>query len=220
MRLAFLILLACNLLLFAIMQLGGVLNAPKDDPNLLPEYQADKIRLSAPASGAAAPMPVQVSSPVASSAATCGHWGEFSGEELARAEKLVALTLPANRWSKHYLERSNGFWVYIPPLAGKAQLNKRTGELRASGFTDFFVVREEGPLLGAISLGLFNQSEAGEKLLAQLRAKGIKDARLAPYLTRNTYATFSLNSPTATEMASLKQRYPQARYTAADCAAP
>jgi hypothetical protein len=223
MKLAFWILLACNLLFFAIMQLGGALSTPRDDPNLLPEYQADKIRLSVPASApppaVAASAPAKVAQATASSVATCGNWGEFSGDELTRAEKLVAATLPAQRWSKRYLERSHGFWVYLPPHAGKALLNKRISELRASGFDDFFVVREEGPLLGAISLGLFNQSEAGEKLLARLRAKGIKDARLAPYLTRNTYATFSLHSPTEVEMASLKQRYPAVRFTAEACAA-
>lgn len=214
MKLAVWILLASNLILFALMKLGGAVSVPKEDPNVLPEYQAEKIRLAQPAS---APTPAAVSRPSAPVQQACRSWGALSGNDLAKAEKLLATTWATGRWSKRYVERANGFWVYIPPQSGKTALGKRAGELRAAGFEDFFVVREDGPLLGAISLGLFNQEVAGEKLLVRLHAKGIKDARLEPYLTRNTYAVFDLISPTDAELASLKSKFPDAETRVAAC---
>lgn len=213
MKLAFWLLLASNLVLLAITQLGGTASA--NDPQVLPEYHPELIRLLKP-EPVSAPVQADTAVPVS----VCQDWGEFSGTELIRAEKLLAASFPAERWSRHFVERANGFWVYIPPQSSPAMLLKRSAELKMSGINDFYSVKEAGPLFGAISLGAFRQREGGEKLLARLQAKGVSDAKLEPYLTRNTYAAFTLRDLNEAESSSLKQRFPASHLQVTACTSP
>lgn len=214
MKLAFWLLLASNLVLFTIMQQGGTTG--KIDPQVQPEYNAEKIRLLKPEPTAPS---ANALTNTAIAASNCQDWGEFSGTELMRAEKALAASIPAERWSKHFVERANGFWVFIPPQPSSAMLLKRSAELKMSGINDFYSVKEAGPLYGAISLGAFKQREGGEKLLARLQAKGISDAKLEPYLTRNTYAAFTVRELTEAESTNLKQRFPASHLQVTACAA-
>lgn len=210
MKLAFWLLLASNLVLLIFTQLGATHDAV--DPQVRPEYHPELVRLpkSAPAE---LPAPADTAIPMAN----CQDWGEFSGAELARAEKLLTASFPAERWSKHYVERAHGFWVFIPPQASPTMLLKRSAELKMAGINDFYPVKEAGPLQGAISLGAFKQREGGEKLLARLQAKGISDAKLEPYLTRNTYAAFTVHELTEAESGKLKERFPASQLQTVTC---
>ncbi|WP_152555763.1 hypothetical protein [Ferriphaselus sp. R-1] len=214
MKLGFWLLLASNLVLFAITQLGAA--SPEIDPQVRPEYHPELVRLPR----AATVEPPAPASDTAVPVAKCQDWGEFSGTELARAEKLLAASMPSERWSKHFIERAHGFWVFIPPLSSPTMLLKRSAELKMSGINDFYPVKEVGPLQGAISLGAFKQREGGEKLLARLQAKGISDAKLEPYLTRNTYAAFTVRELTEAESSKLKARFPASQLQSVTCPAP
>lgn len=70
------------------------------------------------------------------------------------------------------------YWVHLPPGGGKDGATRRTEALTRAGFTDFLIVRDAGPNQYAVSLGLFRAEEAAQRLLEQLRQKGIKTARI------------------------------------------
>lgn len=70
------------------------------------------------------------------------------------------------------------WWVYIPPLADKAEADKKAGELRGLGVTDFFPI-QEGPNRLAISLGVFTAEKGAQERLADLKARGVRSARLS-----------------------------------------
>ena len=70
------------------------------------------------------------------------------------------------------------WWVYIPPLPEKADADKKAGELRAFGVTDFFQI-QEGPNRNAISLGVFSAEKGAQERLADLKSQGVRSARIS-----------------------------------------
>src|SRR6185369_9059497 len=72
----------------------------------------------------------------------------------------------------------NAWWVYIPPLADKAEADKKAAELRGLGVTDFFPI-QEGPNRLAISLGVFSAEKGAQERLIDLKARGVRSARLS-----------------------------------------
>ena len=79
------------------------------------------------------------------------------GRIVAEADRVGALM--SKRFADFKLSRkvvpgeSSGWWVYIPALPGKAEAEKKAGELRNLGVSDFFIV-QEGVSRHAISLGI------------------------------------------------------------------
>jgi len=73
---------------------------------------------------------------------------------------------------------SAGWWVYIPSAGDRLGATKKVAELKTLGVEEYFVVQDEGPNRFAISLGIFKTQEAAQKHLENLRAKGVKTARL------------------------------------------
>lgn len=67
-------------------------------------------------------------------------------------------------------------WVYIPPLENQDIARKKAQEVADLGVEDYFVVNDGGRWQNAISLGIFSSREAGERRLAELRAKGVRSA--------------------------------------------
>ena len=69
-------------------------------------------------------------------------------------------------------------WCISPPLAGKEAADKKAGELKQLGVTDFFVIQDKSALQWGISLGIFKSEEAARNHLAALNKKGVRSARL------------------------------------------
>jgi hypothetical protein len=206
------LLFVVNLLLLIALQWGDALTGADSMPHAPKEVHSEQVHLTHPPEGATSDAADDASD-------MCQTWGEFSGSTLARAERMLGEQIPHRLWNKRYIERSQGYWVYIPPMSPAMQV-KRAAELRITGVTDFFVVKDIGPLQGAISLGMFKQRDVAEKLLIRLGAKGVKDARLEPYVTRNTYAVFEIGRLKADEQAainSLGQQFKDSRLTREHC---
>jgi hypothetical protein len=69
-------------------------------------------------------------------------------------------------------------WVYIPPLASKADAERKAGELKKLGVTEFFIVTEAGANQYAISLGIFSSEQGAKDQLESLKAKGVRSAKV------------------------------------------
>ncbi len=80
----------------------------------------------------------------------------------------------------------SGYWVFLPPLATRAEAEEKLKELSARGIKDHYLVREAG-MVNAISLGVFAQRRNAERRKQELAVKGIQ-TNLAPHpRTRTVY---------------------------------
>lgn len=123
---------------------------------------------------------------------------------VADADRLAALL--GKRFGDYKVTRkqtaseSNGWWVFIPPLAGKADADKKSGELRELGVTEFFVVQDAQNRF-AISLGVFSSEKGGQERLAELKAKGVRSAQIAPRPGKDSLVTVQARGPAGAKVA-------------------
>ncbi len=128
-------------------------------------------------------------------ALVCLAWRQLTPAE---ADKVAAMM--GKRFAEFKLSRKaaaaegNGWWVYIPPLPGKAEADKKAGELRDLGVSDFFIV-QEGPSRHAISLGIFSAEKGAADRLAELKAKGVRSAVFGPRPSKETVVTLQVRGP-------------------------
>ena len=74
-------------------------------------------------------------------------------------------------------EEAPSFWVNIPGLPNKTVVDKKAGELKLFGVTDFHVMQAEGGGF-VISLGLFKSEAGANEFLQGLNRRGVKSARV------------------------------------------
>lgn len=110
----------------------------------------------------------------------CVRWDRLSVAEAGQLTSRIGKKFPAYKLLKRNIagEGAN-WWVFIPPLPGKDEVDKKTAELKQLGIGDYFIVQEAGPNHYAISLGVFSSEKGGKERLAEIRAKGVKSAQMS-----------------------------------------
>ena len=88
-----------------------------------------------------------------------------------------------------------GWWVYIPPLKSKAEVDRRIAELSEQGVNEYFAVENGGEMHNAISLGIFKSEEAANNYLQTLRNKGVRSAQVGRRDHRVTQTAFLVRNP-------------------------
>lgn len=213
------LLLLANLALFGWMRWGSMLTEDVDAVTVQAALNADKIKLlplqpaAVPASASAPAVPgvaLPLSPPAASAVsvvpasgvaapvesrkvANCAEWGEFSGDDLVRAQQALAALKLGDKLSLRSVEQDHGYWVYIPPVKNRAQAEQKVEELKARGVEDYFVVQEKGRWLNAISLGVFKSNEAAQKFLSTLNAKEIGPVSMGIRKSKLRFTVFVIN---------------------------
>lgn len=223
MRMFFFILLAANAIALVLFQTaGGHSGEPAKGHE---SYQAEKIKLISEAElksrKSSAPEPDKNSQPEQSAVPPqCLEWG---GVAAADAERAKAALQKLQAWDKattRKLEKTSGFWVYMPPRKSLAEAQKKVEELKSLGVQDSFILQDNGNWRYAISLGVFSSNEAAAKYLAQLREKGVRSAVTGPR-TRETeglvYALKDIAPSLAAEVAKLKSAFPGSDIKKVDC---
>jgi len=206
MRLLFTVLVLANLVLAA----AGLLLSSKPNPDaalLAQQLNADKVRIIAPP-------------PPPPSRTACLEWGSFSEAEVAAARRELERLGLAPRASETRVPVVAGWWVFIPPQANRAEVDRRLAELTALGITDYFAVESEGPMRNAISLGIFRSEEAANAFLGGLRERGVRAARVGNREHRVVQTAFLLREPTprgSAQLAALADRFPGSELKALDC---
>lgn len=197
MRLAFLLLLAANIGVFAWMRYLSPPDPTIDARPMTREIEPQKLRIvneselartPAPAAklkpSPEAPRPAPAEAPRAAATVACLEWGSFSPADSSRAAKeLEQLNLGA-RLAQYRGEETAGWWVHMPPQGNRASALKKAAELKKLGVQDFFVVQDAGPTQWALSLGVFTTAEAAKAHLAALQEKGVRSAVISPRETR------------------------------------
>lgn len=113
-------------------------------------------------------------------AEVCLAWENLSSLEADHLSALLADQFADFKLTRRQADGEvNGWWIYIPALPGKAEVEKKAGELRQFGVTDYFVI-PDGPNRFAISLGVFTSEKRAQERLAEVKGKGVRSARLAP----------------------------------------
>ena len=191
---AFVFLLAfANLLFYAYG--AGYFGRPDNPDAGRMEHQIapDRIKVvsrgEAPALKAPEPPPEPV-------APTCLRWNGLGKETSDRLEKLLRERHPAYLLTRETVPgESKGWWVYIPPLGSKAEADRKAAELRQMGIGDYFILPEANPNRHAISLGIFSSERSGQERLSEVRAKGVRSARLSPRPGQESTLTLYARGP-------------------------
>lgn len=197
--LVFLLVLA-NLLFYAFS--AGYLGRPEgpDAGRLEQQVTPERLRLvsrgEAPAAKVAAtPAPAPVAAEPAVEVA-CLRWEYLVAADADRLAGLLGEKFAAFRQSRREVAGEGAsWWVFIPPLPGKAEADKKAGELRLFGVTDYFIVPDSGPNRFAISLGVFSSEKGGQERLAELKQKGVRSARLAVRPGKDQQVLFEASGP-------------------------
>lgn len=219
MRTLFLLLLLANAVFYAYAYVARERGAAETaGPEL--QINAEKIRIikrveNAVGSGskalAAADMP-----------AACLEWGVMAGSDIARADAALAqLELPAGSVQRVMLD-ATGYWVHIPSLKDKADVDKKMSEVKAFGIADVSAVQDAGLGRNAISLGIFSTEGAAQTRLATLKAKGVRSAVMERREGIIKQARFFVKEPgeaIVARLAELHREFPGSQIKAGTCPA-
>lgn len=192
--LVFLLLLA-NLLLYAFVE--GYFGRPEnpDAWRLEQQLAADRLRIvgrskTPPAKGA--------TEQPAEPEELCLLWDRLAGAQANELASTLAEKFPGVRVERRAVAvEGAGWWVLVPPQASKAEADKKVGELKELGVDDLFVVHDTGAYRFAISLGVFTNENGGQERLAELKAKGVKSAKLIPRTGKEPQFTVEVRGPLA-----------------------
>jgi len=144
---------------------------------------------------------------------SCRIWSDLATGEADEIEQMLHEGFAEFRTSRRTVNENSGYWVYIPPLANKEEVGRKTAELQQLGVEDFFVVQASGPNQLAISLGTYRTEEAANAGLETLRAKGVKSARMGERRGKPAYVVLEVRGPAAQAEAlqrSIAARLPKA----------
>ena len=130
-------------------------------------------------------------------AETCVQVGDLPKDEADQLEVLLGEKFSALKVVRRDVVASTSYWVYIPPLASKQDVEARVAALKKLGVTDYFVVQESGANNRAISLGLFSTKEAANSRLEALRGQGVKSAKVGERNAKPSSVSFELRGPEA-----------------------
>lgn len=169
---------------------------------------------------ASIPIHVPVAGTPPDNVSKCAEWGEFSGEDLLRAQQALSLMKLGDNLSQRTVERNHGFWVYIPPMKKRSSVEKKIAQLKERGIKDYFVIQEKGKWQNAISLGVFKTKDAAEKFIAVLRTKDVRTARLGERVSKLKYTVFVVNdldSGTADKLSALQKEFPDSELKLSAC---
>ncbi len=179
------------------------------------QLNADKIKIISPADAAAASAsaataasstvvsnaPVSAIDPVVvevekkpEQLIACTEIGNFVEGDAVKFEKQLASLTLGDRLSRRKIEEVSSRIVAIPSQGSKEGAEKKAGELRRFGITDFFIIKDEGSLQWGISLGVYKTQEAAQSRLVDLIKKGVHSARISPYSTSSTKVAFQLRN--------------------------
>ncbi|MDB5963137.1 MAG: hypothetical protein JWP59_4431 [Massilia sp.] len=188
LKFAFWSLLALNALLLAYSQ-GVFGRGEEHEPaRLKNQLNPGKLQLvPAPAAPAAPPPAVAEAAPTAAELApvapvACLEIGTFGAPEGRRFEtRLASLKLGESmkRLASGGADPSS-YIVYIPSQGSKEGADKKAGELKNLGVSNFFIMNDSSPMKYAISLGVFKSEASAQTLLASLVKQGVHSARVAP----------------------------------------
>ncbi len=127
----------------------------------------------------------------------CLRLSDLPIADVVRLENVLIEKLPEFKAVRTMNEGGGGYWVFIPPLNGKQDADKKAAELKKLRVPEFYIVQDVGSNRFAISLGIFSSKEAATERLEELRSKGVKSAKVGDRNARLVSATLEIRGPEA-----------------------
>jgi sporulation related protein len=214
MKLAFLLFVLINLLLYAWQQgvFGRYVETGREPERLARQVEPERIRVlterevqklrerAAPTSGA-----IDLNL-----AQACVEFGDFGPTDAARAEKALA-ALATVKQSPRTVETAGWYQVLVPPHKTRVEADRHADELRKSGIKDVQVIADNGPNRFGLSLGVFRDPDGARAHVAALEKLGVKGARVAEKPTSVSavrYQLRDLDVAAARQLAALRSDFP------------
>ena len=227
MRALFLLLVLANMMFFAYAQVaregadaGSRISQLQITPEKIKQLKAMDPAPGGKAKGSGKAIPPAPPKAAAAVPTACLEWGLFAGPAVAKAESALAgLDLPASQIERSVAD-AGGYWVYMPQLKTKAEIDRKIAELKAIGITEFFVVQDPGQWKNAISLGIFRTEEAAQVYLAKLKERGVRSAIAARRENFLKQVAFHVREPTPATVAKLtelQKEFPGTEMKAGPC---
>ena len=214
MKWVFFVLLAANLGLAAVIYMRDRL--PNPDAQLVrQQLDADQIQIVAPR-----PMPAPAPRAFASGPGLCLEWGSFGAIDLPRVQAALDALALGDRVRRTEVGVLTSYWIYIPPLKSRSELDNKMLQLQVRGVTDYLPILEAGPWRYAISLGVYRNEDGAKRQLASLRQLGVRSAQIGEREQRVTQTAFVVRNPTeaqSAQLSSLKAEYPGSDLRVVDC---
>lgn len=211
LKFVFFLLAGVNALLLAA-NLGNFQAGQREPERLKNQLNAGQIRLipaatvqAGAAKAAQAPKPAQVY--------TCTEIGNFALASARRFEQKVEDLELGDRQSRHNLaeQEISSYIVFIPAQGSKEEFDKKTAELKQHGVSNYFVIGDNSPMRGAISLGVFKSEAGAQGLLATIIKQGVQGVRVSPRFTSSKLVAFQfrqLDSATKARLDAIKTGFP------------
>ena len=222
LKFVFWLLAGVNLLVFAIGQgyLGSFRSETREPARLKNQLQATKLTLLTPEQAtapAAPPASEEAAAPAAVAPApsyACTEVGNFVLADGRRFEAQVAALDLGDRQSRRNVagQDISSYMVYIPPQGSKEGADRKAGELKQLGVTNYFIMNESSPLRWGISLGVFKSETSAQSQLAMLNKQGVHSARIAPRYSASkqfAYQFRDLDAATRARLEKIKAQFPE-----------
>ena len=222
LKFVFWLLAGVNLLVLAIGQgyLGSFRTETREPARLKNQLQAGKFTLltqeqaTAPA---APPAAEEAEKPVAAVPAppttyACTEVGNFLLADGRRFEAQVAALDLGDRQSRRNVagQDISSYMVYIPPQGSKEGAERKAGELKQLGVTNYFIINEGSAQRWGISLGVFKSETSAQSQLASLNKQGVHSARVAPRYSASkqlAYQFRDLDAATRARLAEITKQF-------------
>jgi hypothetical protein len=207
MKRFFWLLVFINLGLLAYFNIGYIL--PGSPEIKLTEINPDKIKLLSQAEIDSLPKKAESSLPVveAQPVAMCFEWGIFSDTSLATAQKTLAKMAIQATTKEENSNQPKRYWVYRAPAKSTVEAQKRAAELKELGIEDLFVVQED-KWKNAISFGIFEDEQLANKLVQELKEKGVKNVEKITRTNGKGHHSLLLSQISENDTAELKKLKP------------
>ena len=135
----------------------------------------------------------------------CSRWESLLPADADRLTTLIGQKFPAFKLNRRLDPgEGNGWWVFIPPQIDKAEADKKAGQLRGMGVTDYFIVQESGANRYAISLGIFSSEKGAQERLAEVKALGVRSAKLSLRPGKDSHVSLDARGPAVDQPALRK----------------
>ena len=220
LKFVFWLLAGINLLVFAIGQgyLGSFRSETREPARLKNQLQAEKLTLLTQEQATAPTAPPAAVTPSAAAAApqsyACTEVGNFVLADARRFETQIATLDLGDRQSRRNVagQDISSYMVYIPPQGSKDGADRKAGELKQLGVTNYFIMNEASPLRWGISLGVFKSESSAQTQLASLNKQGVHSARIAPRYSASkqlAYQFRDIDAATHARLETIKAQFPE-----------
>ncbi|MBI3283233.1 MAG: SPOR domain-containing protein [Burkholderiales bacterium] len=173
------------------------------------QHHADQLNLISASAAIAPAEPEPASKP---EVIACLEVGNFAQTDATRIEEKLKQLALGERQSRINVVEVAAHMVYIPSQGSKDGADKKAGELRRLGISDFFIVQDQSNLRWGISLGVFKTEEAARLHLNNLNNKGVKSARIGPRsvsTTKFAYQLRALSQEEKSKLDAIRADFPQ-----------